>query len=80
MKEESSSVDMIIRNIRIDGNTTLVDVAIKDDKIIAIDRKLSLIADKEIQAHHVAVPDVIISKKYCGLFCIILLLVISVLI
>ena len=53
----SNSVDMIIRNVKIDDAKPVVDVAIKDGKITAIESNSALTATNEIQGNgHVLIP------------------------
>ena len=61
----SNSVDMIIRNVRIDDAKPLVDVAIQDGKIVAIEENSALNATNEIQGEgHVLIPSFVESHLH----------------
>ncbi len=61
----SKSVDMIIRNVRIDDAKPLLDVAIKDGKIVAIEENTALTATNEIQGEgHVLIPSFVESHLH----------------
>lgn len=61
----SHSVDMIIRNVRIDDAKPLVDIAIKDGKITAIEANITLAATNEIQGEgHVLIPSFVESHLH----------------
>ncbi|MGL4675715.1 MAG: amidohydrolase family protein [Wohlfahrtiimonas sp.] len=61
----SNSVDMIIRNVKIDDAKPVVDVAIKDGKITAIESNLALTAVNEIQGNgHVLIPSFVESHLH----------------
>lgn len=78
MEESNNSVDIIIRNIMIDEEKNPVDIAIKNDRIIAIERNLSLTADNEIQGKQLITRSFLERNFYLGLLSAFLLLVISV--
>ena len=61
----SNSVDMIIRNVKIDDAKPVVDVAIKDGKITAIESNSALTATNEIQGNgHVLIPSFVESHLH----------------
>ncbi len=61
----NNHVDMIIRNVRIDDQKPLVDVAIKDGYITAIEENSSLIANETIDgAGHVLIPSFVESHLH----------------
>lgn len=61
----SNSIDMIIRNVRIDDAKPLVDVAIQDGKIVAIEENSALNATNEIQGEgYVLIPSFVESHLH----------------
>lgn len=61
----SNTMDMIIRNVRIDDAKPMVDVAISNGKIVAIEENLLLASANEIQGHgHVLIPSFVESHLH----------------